>query len=86
MILAKGGYGLATVPTAPVTLAAAPERSSYLVDRVSGGDRRRLCEMGLVEGARIQVVNRRTRDMLVVRVGGCRLALARGMADCVWVK
>ncbi len=83
MILAKGSCRFSP---APVPLAAAPERASYLVDRVSGDDRRRLCEMGLVEGARIQVVNRRTRDMIVVRVGGCRLALARGMADCVWVK
>ncbi len=87
MILANAGCGFSTVAAAAaMPLAAAPVRPSYLVDRVSGGDRRRLCEMGLVEGASIQVVNRRTRDMLVVRVGGCRLALARGMADCVWVR
>jgi Fe2+ transport system protein FeoA len=69
-----------------VTLASAPERSSYLLDRVSGPEQRRLSEMGLVEGAQIHVVNRGRRDMLVIRVGGSRLALARGMADCVWVR
>jgi Fe2+ transport system protein A len=81
MILAKGTEGIQPTP-----LAAAPQRSSYLIDRISGPDQRRLCEMGLVEGAEIQIVNRAQRDMMVVKVGGSRLALARGMADHVWVK
>ncbi len=81
MILAKGSSCITPVP-----LAEAPQRSSYFLDRVSGPDRRRLCEMGLVEGAQIHVVKRASKDMFVIRVGGCRLALARGMADCVWVK
>lgn len=69
-----------------VTLASAPRRPSYCVDRVSGPAQRRLCEMGLIEGAAIEVVNRARRDMMVVKVGGSRLALARGMADYVWVR
>lgn len=81
MILAKGTGGMSPTP-----LATAPMRSSYLIERVSGPDQRRLSEMGFVEGAEIQVVNRGSRDMIVVKVGGSRLALARGMADCVWVK
>lgn len=81
MILAKG-----TEAIQPTPLATAPQRSSYLVDRVSGPDQRRLCEMGLIEGAEIRIVNRAQRDMMVVKVGGSRLALARGMADHVWVK
>lgn len=81
MILAKGTSGIAPVP-----LTEAPQRPSYMVDRVSGPDQRRLSEMGLVEGAAIQVVNRSNSGMVVVKVGGCRLALARGMADFVWVK
>ena len=81
MILAKGTEGIQPTP-----LASAPQRSSYLIDRVSGPDQRRLCEMGLVEGAEIRIVNRAQRDMMVVKVGGSRLALARGMADHVWVK
>lgn len=81
MILAKGMGGVTPVP-----LAAAPERKEYFVDRVSGPEQRRLSEMGLVEGAEISVVNRSQNGMLVVKLGGCRLALARGMADYVWVK
>jgi Fe2+ transport system protein FeoA len=85
MILSKGSARI-TPTLVPVPLASAPRRGSYLLDRVSGPEQRRLSEMGLVEGARIDVVNRGGRDMLVIRVGGSRLALARGMADCVWVK
>lgn len=81
MILAKG-----TGNIAPVSLAAAPERPYYMIDRVTGPDQRRLCEMGFVEGARVAVVNRTREGMLVVKVGGSRLALARGMADYVLVK
>lgn len=81
MIMAKG-MGIAS----PVSLAEAPERRSYFVEKVSGADRGRLCEMGLVEGAEISIVNRARKDMMVVKIGGSRLALARGMADNVWVR
>ncbi len=81
MILAKGIGNVLAQP-----LAIAPERESYFIDRVSGPEQRRLCELGLVEGAEISVVNRSRQGMLVVKVGGCRLALARGMADYVYVK
>ncbi len=81
MIMAKGMGGVAAQP-----LAVAPERDSYCIERVSGPEQRRLCELGLVEGAEISVLNRARHGMLVVKVGGCRLALARGMADYVWVK
>ena len=81
MILAKGADSMV-----PVALSEAPAKGVYYVDRVGGPDQRRLCELGLVEGAEVVVVNRGSRDMLVVKVGGSRLALARGMADNVWVK
>lgn len=81
MILAKGSENIV-----PVTLAEASERSEYRIDRVSGPDQRRLCELGLVEGQAVTVVNKAQRGVLVVKVGGSRLALARGMADHVWVK
>lgn len=81
MILAKGSGDLASAP-----LATAPKRPMYIVDRVGGPDQRRLSEMGFVEGAQVEVVNRATGDMMVVKVGGTRLALARGMADNVFVK
>lgn len=81
MILAKGAGGLAAMP-----LTVAPERCSYCVDRVSGPEKQRLCELGLVEGQEIAVVNRCRQGMMVVRVGGSRLALAGDMAKHVWVK
>ena len=81
MILAKGTGGVTPVP-----LMAAAEKKSYFVERVSGPEQRRLSEMGLVEGAEISVINRSRKDMMVIKVGGCRLALARGMAEYVWVK
>ena len=81
MILAKGASDIA-----PVSLASAPERPNYMIDRVAGPEQRRLCEMGFVEGAMVSVVNRARKGMLVVKIGGSRLALARGMADYVFVK
>lgn len=81
MILAKGTSNIGSVP-----LAKAPVQPDYMVDRVGGPDQRRLTELGLVEGARISVVNRMHGGMLVVKVGESRFALARGMADHVYVK
>lgn len=83
MILAKGTAGIASV-----SLASAPEKARYMVDRVAGPEQeqRRLSEMGFVEGARLQVLTRTREGMMVVKLGGSRLALARGMADYVFVK
>lgn len=81
MILAKG-----TVAAISQPLAQAPAKSSYVVDRVVGCDQRRLSEMGLVEGAEVSVINRSRGGMMVVKVGGCRLGLAKATADCVMVK
>lgn len=81
MILAKGTSGIASVP-----LVAAPVKARCLVDKVTGPEQRRLSEMGFVEGAEVQIVNRACGDMMVVKIGGSRLALARGMADHVFVK
>ncbi len=81
MILTKGMESLV-----PVTLSEASEQSEYRIDRVGGPEQRRLCELGLIEGQAVTVVNRARRGMMVVKVGASRLALARGMADYVWVK
>lgn len=81
MILANGAKDIAAVP-----LAKAPERKTYRIDRVSGPEQRRLCELGLVEGQEISIVQRSRPTMMVVKVGGSRLALAREMSDHVWVK
>ncbi len=80
MIMSQG-KGIACEP-----LATATDRSQYLVHRVTGPERRRLCEMGLVEGAKVDVINRARPGMMIVKVGGSRLALARGMADYVMVR
>lgn len=81
MIMAK-----AVPPTPCKPLAEMPLMASCRVARVTGPERRRLCEMGLVEGATITVVNKPHNDMMVVKIGGCRLALARGMSGCVMVR
>ncbi len=82
MILSKG------MSVREIALASAPERRSYRIERVSGQDQQayRLSEMGLVPGAEVSVMSRCHNGMIVVKVGGSRLALARGMADGVWVK
>lgn len=81
MIVTSGAAAKSCKP-----LGKAPEQESYFVEKVSGPDRRRLCEMGLVQGTEISVVNRARPGTMVVKVGGCRLALARNLADHVWVK
>lgn len=81
MILAKGKG------TQEVMLAAAPEKHNLRVERIAASRTQslRLVEMGVVPGAEVAVV-KRGYGMVVLRVGGTRLALARGMADCIWVK
>ena len=83
MILAKGTCSIPAMP-----LAVASGNEDFLVERVSGPNeqRLRLNEMGLVAGAPVSVVSRGCDGMVVVKVGGSRLALARGMADCIWVR
>lgn len=81
MILAKG------MGTQELALAKAQANRSYRVERVCGPGEQslRLSELGLVPGADISVLSR-NNGMVVVRLGGARLALAGGMADCVLVK
>ncbi len=81
MILAKG------MGTQEMALAKTQANRSYRVERVCGPDEQslRLSELGLVPGADISVLSR-NNGMVVVKIGGARLALAGGMADCVLVK
>lgn len=67
----------------PLTSSTA---NTVTVQKIAGPEQRRLCELGFIEGAKIDVVNRTCRDMIVVKIGGARLALSRGIADSVWVK
>lgn len=82
MILARGTGSQETA------LADARENGRYRVERIAGPDTQslRLSEMGFVPGAEVSVVSRGRNGMVVVKVGGSRLALARGMADYVFVK
>ena len=81
MIFAKG------METREIALAAAPEECRLRVERISTPPSLslRLVEMGVTPGAELSVV-RRGYGMVVVRVGGARLALARDVADRVMVK
>ncbi len=56
------------------------------VASVSGPDRRRLCEMGLVAGAEISVVKRTSPASVILKIGDCRIALSRGMDRCIQVQ
>lgn len=83
MILSKG------MGVQGKALASVPAIGTYRVDRVAGPEDAqalRLSEMGMVPGAELSVLSRSNNGTVVVKVGGCRMALARGMADYVYVK
>lgn len=71
----------------PMTLSQASPGESYYVESVSGPEqqRLRLSEMGVISGASVSVVTSANRGMLVVKVGGSRLALSQSMTEHVWV-
>ena len=81
MILAKG------TDMQEVPLANAPEQRPFKVERLSGSRTQslRLVEMGMMPGAEVSVMQR-SHGMMVVRVGGTRLGLARTVANCILVK
>ena len=81
MILTKG------TEMQEVALANAPEQKAFKVERISGSRTQslRLVEMGVMPGAEVSVVQR-SHGMMVVRVGGTRLGLARNVADAILVK
>ena len=75
-------------PTAPLSLAQAVPGGSYYVESVSGPEqqRLRLCELGIVTGAPVSVVTCSREGMLVIKVGGSRMALSPGMTEHVFVQ
>lgn len=74
-----------TLNTANLVPLTSTSSDTVTVRKISGPEQRRLCELGFIEGAKLEVINRARRDMIVVKVGGARLALSRGVADSVWV-
>jgi len=67
-------------------IAVMPEGSEVTVAKVAGGGEasRRLSELGIVPGARINVV-RNGGGPILLRVGDARFALGQGMALKVFV-
>jgi len=67
-------------------IAVMPEGSEVTVARVAGGGEasRRLSELGIVPGARVNVVQNGGGPILL-RVGDARFALGQGMALKVFV-
>lgn len=58
---------------------------TYRVRKITGPERTRLSELGLVEGAAITLLPMSRPSSALVRVGGSCLALARGLEEHVWV-
>lgn len=83
MILNRGSD-----PLKPFSLSEVAASGSYLVENISGPEpqRLRLNEMGIIAGARLSVIASSNQGMLVVKVGGSRLALSRGNTENVWVR
>ncbi len=68
-------------------LALAPSNNSLEVAEIVAGYglKTRLCDMGIVPGAEIKLVNPETAGPIIVEVKGTRLALGRGVAQHVMV-
>ena len=74
------------LPPMPLAMALVGQTVSFAGVRGGGrGLRRRLAEMGLVPGEKMEVLNR-GRGPFIVSVKGTRLLLGRGMADRVLVR
>ncbi len=83
MILNKGGANWSAV-----NLSEISETGSYMVESVDGPEqqRLRLHELGIVAGMPVSVLTCSGDGMLVVRIGGGRMALSRGSAQCIRVR
>ena len=47
---------------------------------------RRLEVLGMLEGTRITVVNRKKKGAMIVKIRGTRFAVGRSIAECIEVK
>jgi ferrous iron transport protein A len=71
-----------------MTLAEVPARTAVVIHALAlpPGERRRLTELGLRHGARIEVLRRAPfGGPLALRVGGAAIALRLAQAAQVWV-
>lgn len=71
-----------------VKLSKITEPGVYLVVKVEGAEPelRRFNQIGLMPGARLEVVSYPQDDMMVIKAGGGRMAVARGTTKNVWVR
>lgn len=69
-------------------LSEVTETGMYLVVKTEGSapELRRLQQIGLVPGMRMEVVGCPRDGMMIIKVGNGRLALARGATGNVWVR
>ena len=75
-----------TLPPMPLAMTLVGQRVSFVGLQSGGrGLSRRLAEMGLVPGERMEVLNRGPGPF-IVSVKGTRLLLGRGMAERVLVR
>lgn len=71
-----------------VPLGSVPSGGRAIVVRLEGGDRMsaRLAGLGILPGARVEVLKDGRVGPLVVLVSGARLALGRGLANRIMVR
>lgn len=84
MILNRGSERLG-----PISLAQVDSCGAYRVESVDVPEeayRLRLCEMGIIAGAPLSVIACPKEGMLVVKVGGSRMALSRGSIEHIQVQ
>ena len=72
----------------PINLSLLHRPGIYTVIKTEGTDPelRRLKQIGLIPGMRVEVSSCPSDGMMVLKVGGGRLALSRGAIGNVWVR
>ncbi len=70
------------------SLSTITEPGLYVVTKTEGSpvELRRLDQIGLVPGMRVEILSCPQDGMMVLKVGGARLAIARGSGQSVWVR
>ncbi len=64
-------------------LPFAPEQQILIVESIDGGQdiKRRLSEMGMYIGAEVELVQSSGAGPVMIRLGGSKIAIGRGMAQ-----
>ena len=71
-----------------INLSALHRPGIYMVTKTEGTDPelRRLNQIGLIPGMRVEAASCPSDGMMVLKIGGGRLALSRGAIGNVWVR